>query len=130
MQEKKCIFAKIFFYMTTVELKELIDEDILYNLIQYCELNNISFDIINKMLKDSLTVMKYGDKPPMFNSSNNKVSYKEVIMDKSDKIHENIEIENEKSNVVLVDTPLELPDVVPVFTEEIPKKRKRTLNVK
>lgn len=116
--------------MTTVELKELIYEDILSDLIQYCELNNISYDIINKMLKDSLTVMKYGDKPPMFNCSNNKVPYKEVVIDESDKIHENIEIENKKSNVVLVDTPLELPDVMPTFTEEMPKKRKRTLNVK
>lgn len=116
--------------MTTVELKELIDEDILSNLIQYCELNNISFDIINKMLKDSLTIMKYGDKPPMFNSSNNKVSYKEVLIDKSNENHENIEIDNEKSNIVLVDTPLEIPDVIPTFVEETPKKRKRTLNVK
>lgn len=122
--------------MTITELKEQIDENILSDLIQYCELNNIPFNIINKMLKDSLIVMKYGDKPPMFNKPNIK---KEVKEEKVIEIHEVIEspekvekIEEIKAEreIVLVDTPLEIPDVLPVFEEEVPKKKKRRLNAK
>lgn len=114
--------------MTTEELKELIDEKILSDLIQYCELNNITFGIINKMLKDSLTIMKYGDKPPMFNSE---VSHKDVIVEKINETPKSNEADNiDNSKIVLVDTPLEVPDLIPSFTNEKPKKSKRTLNVK
>lgn len=111
--------------MTTGELKELIDEKILSDLIQYCELNNITFGIINKMLKDSLTIMKYGDKPPMFN---NETFSNDVIVEKFNETKKSDEVDNSK--IVLVDTPLEVPDLIPSFTNEKPKKSKRTLNVK
>lgn len=123
--------------MTITELKEQIDEDILSDLIQYCELNNIPFNVINKMLKDSLTVMKYGDKPPMFIKHDVKKENKEEKVIETPEIVEVPEEANEveevkvEREIVLVDTPLEIPDVLPVFEDvEISKKKKRRLNAK
>lgn len=127
MQEKSSIFAKNIFYMSVDELRDLIDGKVLSDIIQYCELNGKSpLDVVNKTLKDNLIIMKYGDKPPMFIEPPKAVQLEEesiVSVKEAEPITE--------KKPVLVDTPLEIPDVLPVFQEETPPKRKkRPLNVK
>lgn len=127
MQEKSSIFAKNIFYMSVDELRDLIDGKTLSDIIQYCELNGKSpLDVVNKTLKDNLIIMKYGDKPPMFIEQPKTVPLEEkpiVLVKEITSIAE--------KEPVLVDTPLEIPDVLPVFQEEtLPKRKKRPLNVK
>lgn len=113
--------------MSVDELRNLIENKILYDIIQYCELNDKSpIDVVNKVLKDNLIIMKYGDKPPMFNDKPEFVQLEEV---KSVSHEEELFSSEEKP--ILVDTPLQIPDTLPVFEEEIqPKKKRRKLNVK
>lgn len=113
--------------MSVDELRNLIENKILYDIIQYCELNDKSpIDVVNKILKDNLIIMKYGDKPPMFDNKPKFVQLEEV---KSVLHEEESSFSEEKP--ILVDTPLQIPDVLPVFEEEVqPKKKRRKLNVK
>jgi len=113
--------------MSVDELIDLIDVKILSDIIQYCELNDKSpSDVVNKTLKDNLIIMKYGDKPPMFIDSLKTVQLEEKPIIS---VRETEAIVEKKT--VLVDTPLEIPDVLPVFEEEVqPKKKRRKLNVK
>ena len=77
-------------------------------------------------MKDNLIIMKYGDKPPMFIEPPKTVQLEEEPIVLAKEITSIAEKEP-----VLVDTPLEIPDVLPVFQEETPPKRKkRQLNVK
>lgn len=103
--------------MSVDELKEQIDDKILYEIIEYCELNGkLVVDIINKTLKDSITIMKYGDKPPMFNEK----PKSEVSPMKQENITnaENTIIKKEVVNAIF-------PKI-----EETSKSNKRKLSVK
>lgn len=113
--------------MSVDELRDLIDGKTLSDIIQYCELNGKSpLDVVNKTLKDNLIIMKYGDKPPMFIETPKAVQLEEKPIISVKEAEPIIE-----KKPVLVDTPLEIPDVLPVFQEETPPKRKkRPLNVK
>lgn len=132
MQEKSGIFAKIFF-MSVDELRNLIENKILYDIIQYCELNGKSpIEFINNTLRDNLTIMKYGDKPPMFNKIEKDKSFFENEEKNSDEtmVNVNKEEENIEKKIILVNTPLEIPDNLPVFEEVEVKPKKRKLKTK
>lgn len=110
--------------MDVNDIKNNISDKIVNDIIEFCLLNEKDpLIFINSKLKDALTIAKYGDKPPMFVDKKNVVQKNTINDDENKDVVE--------KEVKLVDTPLEIPDNLPVFQEEEkPKRKKRQLNAK
>lgn len=82
--------------MNEIDLYKNIDENILKEIYEYCDINNISYsNFINEKLKNSIIIEKYGEKPPFFNVEK-QIAFYEFNIKNSKKENEEVDI---KKNV-------------------------------
>lgn len=79
------------------DLKNVIKDELILDIKEYCSLNNILFEkFINELIRDAFTIVKYGVSPPFLSDEkkcDNKINFFEY---NSKETNDNKEITNVK----------------------------------